>query len=731
MPAPDRPVPDRHPPAPASPDGRPRLLLVDDEAVFRQLTQAMLESADWSVRTCSSAEEALQSLQTESPAPAEVVLMDIGLGGMDGIEACRRIRQHHPAWPPVLLLTADTAPELLQRAYAAGAVDFITKPVDWDLLDLRLRRARASAGEQRELASSRARLQRAQKLARLVSWQLDADGRLHGAEALSALHRWPGRPRGRHAPLTEAGIHTLLPLLRHADRQRLLEARQRALHEGRPYALQYELQLPDGACRTLVERGISVRDRHDPGRRVEGVTQDITERVSTERRLRQLTRYDDLTMLPNRSHFTELCAAELERARANGRGCALLHLDIDRFRSVNDALGRTGGDQVLATLAQRLRTAIRQTGGDARDPDDAGLHDRIARLGPNAFGVLLGGLTEPTLAAAAAERLIREVQRPLEIDGRRLQLDAGAGIALSPRDGMRPTELLAHAEQALYAAKRAGRGRLQVYDPGLHAEAQARLQREHELRQAIQGGQLRLHLQPKVDSVSRRIIGVEALVRWQHPQRGLVMPGEFIGLAEETGLIAPLTDWVLEAACRTLHDWRRDGRPGLPISVNVAGPQLLDDALYRRMDELVRRHDVPPQLLVVEVTESMLMADTDAAIASLDRLRQRGFRLSLDDFGTGWSSLAQVKRLPLDELKIDRAFIRDLACGPRDSALVAAIITLARLLDLQVVAEGVETPQQAAVLRQLGCSLHQGFLYARPAPAGLDLPDIAGRVDGS
>jgi len=336
----------------------------------------------------------------------------------------------------------------------------------------------------------------------------------------------------------------------------------------------------------------------------------------------------------------------------------------------------------------------------------------VARIAANGFMLMLGDLGQHAHAGQAAERLIRAVERPILFDGRDVVLTAAIGIAVHPRDGSGAAELAAHAEQALYAAKRAGRSQYRYFDEGLNAVARERLERESELRHAIEEGQLRLHFQPKVDATTRRVVGVEALVRWQHPRLGLVMPGDFIPLAEETGLIQPLTDWVLEAACEALAHWP----PEVAVSVNIAAPSFAGADLGERLDALVARHGLQPGRLVLEVTESMLMSDTTAGIARLHELREHGYLLSLDDFGTGYSSLSHVKRFPLHELKIDRAFVRDLYSDGKDRALVASIITLARLLDLQVVAEGVETEQQAAILCELSCTVHQGYLYARPLP---------------
>jgi diguanylate cyclase (GGDEF)-like protein len=450
---------------------------------------------------------------------------------------------------------------------------------------------------------------------------------------------------------------------------------------------------------------------------VEGITHDITERVDAERRIKHLALHDGLTGLPNREFFLRLATRVLEQARHAATPCALLQIDIDRFKSINDALGSDAGDEVLRIVAQRLQHHTRA--GDLTTASDAATQTGVlARVGGNAFTVLLASIGRPEHAARAADRLSQVVAEPIIVTGTELRLTAAVGIALFPRDSTEASGLIRYAEQALYAAKSAGPGERRFFDEAMNAQASARLASEAELRRAIAGGELRLYLQPKVDSASGELQSAEALVRWQHPERGLLLPGEFIPLAEETGQITELTTWVLEQVCSLATRCKRAGLPELPIAVNVAASCFMADGLVERLEHLVRSHGLAPQALVLEVTESMLMKNLDRAVERLQELHAHGFKLSLDDFGTGYSSLAYLQRFPIDELKIDRSFVIDVDHGEKEGALVAAIVTLAQRLNMQVVAEGVETLAQAAALQRLGCNLHQGYLYARPMPAG-------------
>ena len=340
----------------------------------------------------------------------------------------------------------------------------------------------------------------------------------------------------------------------------------------------------------------------------------------------------------------------------------------------------------------------------------------VARLGDNAFSILIADLDGQERASVVAQRLLAAVAQPIAVDAQPMLLSASIGIAMFPGDAQDMVNLTRCAEQTARIAVDAGGAQHKFFDEALNARAKDRMVLETELRHAIQAGQLCLHYQPKVDARSGCLVGAEALVRWQHPERGLIPPGSFIPLAEESGLIAPLTDWVLHAACKSLRRWSDLGLPTLPLSVNLPASSLADARLPDQLDGLMRHYRLPSSCLMLELTETMVMRDVATAIGVLDSLLAMGFGLSLDDFGTGYSSLSHLKRLPMSELKIDRAFIVDVARGGRDGALAAAVITLGSELGLQVVAEGVETKEQSDFLIGRGCALQQGYLFSKPVP---------------
>ena len=691
-----------------------RLLLVDDDLLLRSMAAGTLRHAGFDVVEAATGEQALIDFAASS---FDLVLLDVVLGGADGFETCRRLRALPQPQPvPIVMLTGLNDSNSIARAYEAGATDFITKPIQWALLPQRVRYGLSVSAASAAAARSRDSLVRAQRLANMGNWEVSLKGHMRCSEELARIFGAPADA------LQCASPEMFLSRVCEADRAGVAGARQGAM-QGQPYQMTFSIERFDGAVRIVSEHAVPLCDGLGRQIGVEGITQDITERIEAERQIRQLALHDGLTGLPNRQFFLELAGPTLERARRAGVLCAVLHLDVDDFKTVNDALGRTIGDALLRVVAERLQQGTR--GSDITSvASTARAAEVVARIGANAFTMMLYDIGHAENAASAAARLIRLLQRPISMQGRPVVLGASVGIALYPRDGQSAPELAAHAEQALYAAKKAGRSQQRYYDEAMNVAARERLARETELRTAIEDDQLRLHFQPKIDAGSGLIVGVEALVRWQHPERGMIPPGHFIPLAEETGLIHPLTDWVFNAACETLASWTRAGLRVVPVAINMASPCFRTAGLVERLSTLVQRHGLQPSMLALEVTESILMEDNEHAASRLHALRALGFKLSLDDFGTGFSSLSYVKRFPIDELKIDRSFVQDLSVGGKDLALVASIVTLGRLLGLVVVAEGVETEGQAAALMAQGCSVHQGFLYARPVSAEA----LAGRL---
>jgi diguanylate cyclase (GGDEF)-like protein len=431
--------------------------------------------------------------------------------------------------------------------------------------------------------------------------------------------------------------------------------------------------------------------------------------------MHRLAYFDVVTELPNRSRFHEKLAETLEAAKRDGTAFAIMFLDLDQFKRINDTLGHAVGDDLLRVIAQRLTRGLR--------PDDiAGLtHAKaverdVCRHGGDEFIVLLNGVASEQDAARAATRLLSILAQPIVLGTHEVFVSASIGIVLYPRDGKDIDTLLKNADVAMYHAKAQGCGRFFFYEDSMREASAQRLSLEHDLRKALEGEQFELYYQPQIEVLTGRIVGVEALIRWNHPTLGMLGPAHFIGVAEEAGLIMGIWEWVLVAALIQHNAWLAQGLPAVTIAVNLSSVQFSDPALAERVEEIARVVGVPLDYLEFEVTESMLLVDSDAALKTLTALRAKGVKIAIDDFGTGYSSLSYLRRLPLDKLKLDQSFIRD-AGNEGDVAITRAIIAMAQSLKLAVVAEGVETQAQVDLLVSLGCTTVQGFLLGRPVPA--------------
>ncbi|MDT7713735.1 MAG: hypothetical protein QOG46_2638, partial [Pseudonocardiales bacterium] len=429
--------------------------------------------------------------------------------------------------------------------------------------------------------------------------------------------------------------------------------------------------------------------------------------------------HDPLTDLPNRTLFLDRLELALARLHRHRCSIAVLFIDLDNFKVVNDSLGHNAGDRLLVELAARLRDAMRPS-------------DTIARFGGDEFVVLCEDITEARDAVYVGERIVAAASEPFQLDAREMFVTASVGVALAIDGDATPETLLRDADAAMYRAKEQGRGRVEVFDEALRARIMERLDLENGLRRALKRGELRVYYQPEVSAAKGRMVAVEALVRWEHPERGLLQPSDFVPLAEEIGLIVEIGEWVLNEACHQIAEWRRKGAD-IDVAVNVSARQLAQRDIVEVVRGALERSGLPPEALCLEITESAVMRDPEAALATLTLVKELGVKVALDDFGVGFSSLAQLKEmLPLHALKVDRSFISGIADDDRNSAIVAAVVMMATTLGLTAIAEGVETEAQALQARALGCDVSQGFFFTAPGPpeliaqgfGGDELPDV-------
>ena len=560
-----------------------------------------------------------------------------------------------------------------------------------------------------QLARSESRLAQAQRSAKLGNWEWEAGARQ--ASWSDEMYRIVGLQRHARPPTLRSFLRALAP-----DARRALASHVASLVErASEVTLEHGVIAADGEERVVHHQMAAERDAAGRLLRLHGTLQDVTDRQRAEEKMRRLALYDGLTGLANRQFFNEHLRNAIARSKRHGTGLATLFQDLDRFKRINDTLGHAVGDALLREAAARLLGCVRET--DAVAPAEPESGSVVARLGGDEFVVLLRDVLAPRDAVVVAARMVQALSAPFVIDGNELVVTASIGIAMHPSDGQTGDELIKAADTAMYAAKKLGRNTFQFFTEEMNTIAFEKLSLESQLHRALEAREFVLHYQPKVDVRDGSVFGVEALIRWNHPQLGLLPPGRFIGLAEEIGLIAALGDWVLEDACRQAAQWRRAGLGEVSIAVNLASPSFRKPLLVQELAALIERHEINPRQLQIEATESMLTESAGATLQTLKDLHELGIKLSIDDFGTGYSSLSYLRRFPVDQLKIDRSFVSEMTQNSDDAAIVGAIISLGRNMRREIVAEGVETLAQARMLHRAGCDVMQGFLFSRPLPA--------------
>jgi diguanylate cyclase (GGDEF)-like protein len=682
-----------------------RVLLADDDRLLRDIAAATLEGAGYAVETVPSGEAAVAACVRRMP---DIVLLDVEMPEGDGYQACTNIR----ALPggcdlPIVMVTGLDDPTSINLAYEAGATDFVVKPLNWPLLVHRIRYVLRGA---RTIEALRVSEQKNAALLKAIPdgiLLLSADGTVN--HCFSPPAGLPIPAHGSASHLTDLLPDTAVP-----EALQCLAATLR----GAPAAFEFSLAGEGGA-----QAHFECRYLPNAGGQVLAIVRDITQRKQTEAHIHRLAYFDALTGLPNREWIGDYLSRTIaEAAKLHGR-IALLYIDLDQFKRINDTLGHETGDALLAQVAERLRSALAYAGTGAS----------LARVGGDEFIVVLSGNPSVTDAELAAQRIQSALVAPFQQGGYEFVVTSSIGIALCPEHGGDGQALLKNADGAMYEAKASGRNQFRVFTSAVNARVTKRLSLEMELRRAFESSQLEVYYQPQYEAHSLRLAGAEALLRWFHPQRGQISTSDFIAVAEETGLIGDIGRWTLQKVCRDLQQWRAAALPVPSVALNVSGRDFMRQDVLLRLSQVVEEAHLPASLFELELTEGVLMQDVDGGRRSLQALKEFGFALAVDDFGTGYCSLSYLKRFPLDTLKIDRAFVNDISVDAEDAAIVRAIIGLGHNLSLKLVAEGVETLEQLQFLRAEGCDLIQGFLMSRaiPAAAFADLLRGTAAADGS
>jgi PAS domain S-box-containing protein len=687
----------------------PEVLLVDDDEVNLLLIALALRERGFRIVEAESGESALALLAGHTP---DIVVLDALMPGLDGFDTCRAVRRLPGCENvPVLMLTGLDDDASITRAYQAGATDFFVKTTQWSLLAGRLQYLLRASRTRIELERSKSKLARAQDLARMGSfdWWRSGGGLLMSAEALRVLG---------YGPQEVATLRMLLRMVPADERRVFMRQIHDALRHSKLLATDVTIQLLDGRQRIVHIEAEPEFNDHGQGAGYSGILQDVTDRRQAEDKIRQLANFDALTGLPNRRQLIWRAEKALEQARRMQHQMALLLIDLDRFKIINDTLGHGAGDELLMEVGRRLRACVRhsdQLMDGALEAVGARSHralEAVGRLGGDEFVALLPEVTSDRDAERVAWRILEVLREPIFVSGQECFVTASVGVAIFPRDGNSVVDLLRNSDVAMYAAKAQGKNASAIYSPQLAGRGRDKLELETALHKAIERDELVLHYQPKVDVRSARMVGAEALMRWRRGET-LVPPADFIPLAEDTGLIVPLSEWALREAARQARQWQVAFGFTESIAVNLPSRLFERSDLVEHIHQCVTQFGVPHRVIQLEITESNLMKELQNVIPSLHRLNEIGVEISIDDFGTGYSSLAYLTTLPISELKIDRSFVRELGITPQSSAVVTAIIALARSLGLRVVAEGVESLRQMEVLHRLGCTVMQGFLFSR------------------
>lgn len=694
-------------------DSRPTVLIADDDVSTRLLLGEVIRRAGFRVVEAANGNEAREAFELERP---DIVMLDVQMPGEDGFAVCSRLRAAQSGWEtPILMVTGlDDVPSI-KTAFEVGATDYITKPVNFLQLPHRLFYLLRAARAFRAAREGEHRLSRVQRLARLGQWELN-----------SHTNRFVWAPEAREVfGFPDKQAPNVLSLTRwvHRDDRPRVEALMKA---GQPHRVDYRMVLPELGERLVHQEAVWLDDLAGDLGPLIGIVQDITLQRETERQVTRLAYFDTLTGLPNRAYLLEFLERALSAAHRGQHPVAVMTLDLDLFKRVNDSYGHSVGDALLEQVASRIKECIR--GADAftsLPPSSRRLADSsptvAARFGGDEFLVVLSHMRNAADAGVVAQRILGRLSRPYQIAGVVLQVHASIGIATYPNGGKTAEELLRNADAAMYHAKERGRNNFQFFSQDIHDQAQRRARLESALRQALDAlrespegdGSLCIALQPQVCSDTGDVSAVESLLRWTLPE-GPVSPAEFIPIAEDTGLIVPLGEWVLGQACQAAL---RLG--GVRVAVNVSARQLRDPDFISTVNNTLKKHECSSGLIDLEITEGVVMQNTAQSLETLAQLKAMGLRVSLDDFGTGYSSLSYLTRFPIDQLKIDRSFVADI-WNVNNASVVSAIVALARNLNLEVVVEGVETRGHVEFFTRFGRLLLQGYYFARPQPeAGL------------
>ncbi|WP_455201626.1 two-component system response regulator [Kaarinaea lacus] len=674
---------------------QPTVMLVDDEPDERLLIRRELEKVGMQVYECNSGAAALDKLTEITPS---VILLDVIMPGKDGIETCQEIRNNQAFKDiPVLMLTGVDGLEYIRQAFDAGATDFITKTTNLHFVSQRIKYALRNNSRTQDLKSWQEQLKQVHQVAGIGYWQLSVpDCRIALSDEALKLF---GIGRSEF----DNSLSSFLDLIHLSDRDNVKTVIDNALFNREKLNVDHRIITRSGAECFVNLQGEVTYNNGSPVS-VVGIIQDITERKKTETSMQHQALYDSLTDLSNRRLFQERLSHAMSKAHSTEKLLAVCFFDLDNFKMINDNLGHAVGDELLKSVARRLRSTMRQG-------------DIVARISGDEFAVAVEGLSNVDELEKIVEKLRFRLSQPYRIRGHKIYTSASIGVALYPLDSSDRGEMLRNADAAMYRAKELGGNCFCYYTYDMNDRARRRLEMEKNLGKAVANGELCLYYQPQVDNETNTVVGVEALLRWNHPEFGMLSPSKFMAIADESGLILSIGQWVLVNACNELLRWHQSGHPDLRLSINMSSRQFAQEGIVENIEQVLTSTRLNPALVCVEITEDVAMKNISGTIDTMNRLKSLGLRTAIDDFGAGHSSMNMLQKLPIDSLNIDRSFVMRIADREQDGNAAKGIIALAHSLGLKVVAEGVETRTQAAFLKQQHCDFLQGYYFSPPVPA--------------
>jgi diguanylate cyclase (GGDEF)-like protein len=679
---------------------------------IRFLVAETLRQAGFEIEDAANGCQVLDAFKRLKP---DIVILDATLPEHDGFSVCAEIRSlPYGITTPVVIMTGFDDIEAVKKAYNAGATDFIAKPINWPILSHRIMCILRSSRTIESLCLSQSRLAEAQLIAKIGTWELNMlTGEIYWSSEACRLF-------DSDSSCFDQAQKNFMNVMHPLRNETLTKSLQNAISSGTCYSIDQRISLRNGEeCYIHSEARIQRDETGQPVWTV-GYIQDITERKQYEKKIKHLAFFDNLTNLPNRTLFKDYFNHAMALAKRKNHLMGVLFIDLDRFKQINETLGHSVGDELLIQVSERLLTCVRKgdyVSRDVIDDADSDMDVRVARFAGDEFLILLENINDYYEAAKVAQRVIEIVSTPYPVHGSEISVTPSIGISIYPLDGDNLDDIIMHADIAMFHAKEMGRNNFQYYTDSLNTAAMTHLVLENQLRKVALRDEFTLFYQPMVDLDQGKVFSVEVLVRWQHTDLGDLQPDKFISLAEETGLITEIDEWVLMNSCRQAKLWQDSGLLNFKLSINLSGRHFRKRNLLETIDRVIQTTKVDPRCLELELTEGIFVNNDMDALSILHGLKQRGLQLSIDDFGTGYSSLSYLKRFPFDVLKIDRSFVKDIFTDPDSVSIISAIIAMAGSLKLEIIAEGVETKEQMTMLLENGCKKMQGFYFSPPLPA--------------